>query len=940
MKPFVDRIAEQVLEHQLSFEHLTVVVPSQRMISYLQRAFYTAVGKPVLLPKMVTIDSWMQNMMPVPVIDKSQALFELYRIFEQNPIEQEIRSFDGFMSWGHLLLADFDEIDRYLVAPQQLFKNLRDVREIENWSFNSEQLSAGQLKFMAFWEKLGPYYDAFSERLNELGTTTKGKVYRTVAENIGLAFQKDEQATFVFAGFNALSEAELSIFRQLTVMGRGLVFMDSDTFYLHDGFHEAGAFQRVLLDRLHVKSLPFVADHLLHKSCDVTLVECAQLTGQANVIGSILADLSQEQLNETLVLLADEQLLGSLLHHLPRSIGKANITLGLPLRQTSLRLWVDLIFRLQEAFLRRGPHSIYYKDFIQYVHHPFILGIVEPHELHQIRQIETKIVHQNWHFIERGEMNMSKRLQALNALLFLPWKNDWNKAVSTIQAINELLDDWLKAAQLLEKSTIRTFSEALVGLQNLLAGDCPEMSLGTFKNLFNQHWSSESLAYFGNPLDGLQIMGLLETRGLDFKRLLVLGLNEGTMPPTNPIQTLIPMDLRRFYGLPTQRDKQGLFAHHFYRLLHGAEEVTITYSSAAEAIGSNEPSRFIQQLELELAVQNPKFTIEKQFYTLGNQERIEAVEVAKTPALKQRLDQLLEEGLTFSKINTFLECPLNFYYRYVLRIGEENKVEEEVEASTLGTIIHEVLEKLYEPFTAKLADTDIQRRAKALSVDAYKQMMKAAPLLVDEAFVEHFSKDKSLIETGTNHINYIMAKEIVQKVLQKEMRTLEEFPEKSLFIEGLEKELEVSTKFDIYGEQKKVRVHGVIDRIDRWDGVYRIIDYKSGAVKPEHVKAKTSKDRDYTEHLFMLKERGEKTYALQLMIYCYLFKQTYHQELDLSGIFSFITISDSPFYLDTMDLDGVKPAELVEEVLQRILEKLYNDEPFKHNPNAKYCEYC
>jgi CRISPR/Cas system-associated exonuclease Cas4 (RecB family) len=941
MKPFVDRIAEKVLEHNLSFEHLTIIVPSQRMIAYLERALFQAVGKPILLPKIQTIDTWMQQLVAEPVIDKTQALFELYRIFEANPIEHDLNSFDSFMTWGHLLLSDFDEIDRYLIQPEQLFKNLRDVREIENWSFNAEKLSIGQQKFMAFWDKLGPYYHAFSERLKILGVTTKGKVYRSVAEEIDRVFKKDNQATFVFAGFNALSESELSVFKQLTSMGRGLVFMDSDVFYLHDVYHEAGAFQRVLLDRLQVKSLPFIEDELAHKKCNIQLIECAQVTGQANVIGSILSELSETELNETLVLLADEQLLGSLLHHLPQSIGKANITLGMPLNQTSLRLWVDLIFRLQEAFIRRGAHAIYHKDFTQYVHHPFILCLVEKAELHEIRRIETKIVQQNWHFIDRKELNMSERLSQLNALLFRPWKNDWNLALETIQQLNQFLDDWLDETHLLEKAIVRSFSDALIGLQNMLLEPTPDMTIATFKNLFNQHWSSVSLAYFGNPLNGLQIMGLLETRGLDFKRLLVLGLNEGTMPPTNPIQTLIPMDLRRFYGLPTPRDKQGLFAHHFYRLLHQMEKAFITFSSAAEAIGSNEPSRFIQQLELELAVINPQFSIEKSYYTLENEEQIGNVSIPKTPELLERIDQLLQEGLTYSKISKFLECPLDFYYRYLLRIGEENKVEEEVESNTLGTIIHEVLERLFEPYTQLEADGVLVRNAKAITPDALTKMMKDAPLLVDEAFANHFSKDKSLVETGTNHINYVMANEIVLNVLNKEKRTLIDHPDKSLFIVGLEKELEVQTEFQINGTNKPVRIFGIIDRLDQWNGDYRIIDYKSGAVEDSNVTTSATKELTVVENIIKSKRGGTKSYALQLMLYCYLYRENYHRDLNLSGIFSFISISKSPHYLNVSGLEDESVADTVVEVLKKVLEMMYDEAtPFEHNPKAHYCEYC
>lgn len=943
MIPFVNRIAAYILDEKLVLQHLTVVVPSERMVTYLQRALFAVDNQPKLSPKIITIDRWIQGLVDEPVLDKTRLLFRLYEIYRKNPVEHETGGFDTFLSWGQLLLSDFDEIDRYLVNPQQLFTNLRDVRELENWSFNREELTSGQQKFMEFWDKLGPYYEELTEQLLQSRQTTKGKVYRKVAENIDLAFKKDPKSVFVLAGFNALSIAELSIMKQLYVMGRAHIFMDSDQFYLNDPFHEAGTFQRVLLENLQVKKLPFIENTLLTKECRVEVIECAQSTGQAKVVGTLLAELSREQLNETLVLLANEQLIVSLIQQLPKSIGKANITLGLPLRATALRLWVDLLFRIQESMSRRKRTAVYHKDVNQYLHHPFIQGMLNFEEQQAVQEIESDIVTKNRLFVSIDRLNFSPQFEQLNTFLFTPWENDWNAAVRAIQQLNTLLDNRLMEKNMLEKAVIRSFSAALTGLQNVLSGNIPDMHLGTFKNLFNQHWSTESLAYFGNPVEGLQIMGLLETRGLDFKRLIVLGLNEGTMPPTNPIQTLIPMDLRRFFKLPTPREKQGLFAHHFYRLLHCAEEIMITYATAQDGIGSHEPSRFIQQLELELAVRNPGFVMEKRFYTLGNQELIAGHEVRKTDALFRRLDEMLLEGISYSRLKAFIDCPLNFYYRYVLRIGEETKVEEELESTTLGTILHQVLEDLFLPFAAEnplYADKKIL--PPAVSIEDLKKMKAAAPLEVDKAFQRYFSDDPSVYASGINHISYVVANEIIQKVLSKELSELTKDPEGTLFIEALEKDITVNTSFELNGIQRPAKLHGVLDRIDRRNGRLRVVDYKSGEVKTENVQVNLDKSEDHVAVILKRVYSGVKTHALQLMFYCYLYKEAYGKSLNEVGIFSFINTSESPFYLDfksSVSIDEITGA--VHPIIEAILKDLYDkDVPFKHNPKAKFCSYC
>lgn len=937
MEKFIDKVVQSIMERALSLQHLTVIVPSERMIGYFQQAFFTVDGKPKMAPKIVTIDRWIQDLVDEPVLDKTRLVMRLFDQYIKDPVAYEDPTFDSFLKWGQLLLSDFEEIDRYLVDPKQLFKNLKDVRELENWSFNQENLSQAQLRFIAFWEKLGPYYHALEASLKETKHTTKGKVYRTVAENIDLIFKQDEKSQFVFAGFNALSLAELRIMKQLFVMGRGHIFMDSDQYYLADTWHEAGSFLRVLKDELQVKELPFVTNVLATKVCAVQLIECPQVTGQAKVVGTLLGKLSSEQLNETLVLLADEQLIVSLLQQLPASIEKANITLGLPLRTTSLRLWVDLIFKIQETNHRRKRPGIYFKDAIQYMHHPFVLGILTDAEQRDLRKLEDQIVDKNRFFLTVDDLAVSPKLVILNELLFASWNQDWALALSAIQQMNAHLDGLLEETQLFEKAIIRSFSQALIGLQNVLNEPVPVMNLGTFKQLFNQHWSTANMAYFGNPIDGLQIMGLLETRGLDFKRIIVLGLNEGTMPPTNPIQTLIPMDLRKYYNLPTPREKQGLFAHHFYRLLHHAEELYITYATAQEKIGSNEPSRFIQQIELELARVNPNFTIEKLYYTIGGGEKVGENIVQKTPVVIERMEQMLQEGITFSKLNTYLQCPLNFYYRYVLRIGEVSKMEESIESNTLGTIIHEVMEFLLKPY----APHDESGKQLPIVVESIAEMKKQAPRLVDQAFQEHFSSDKRDYETGTNYISYVMANEIVQRLLQRELDEFEDNPESHLWIKGLEHEINLNKEWEIGGKLRTLVLQGIIDRIDQRGEMLRLIDYKSGAVALDNVQLKKTQGNP-AEAITKRIHANTKSYHLQLLMYAYLYQQKHGVAPEHVGIVSFVNTKDSPHYLTTDDgtaLFDLIPA--VEEVIVEILNDLFDaTQPFKHDHNAKYCMYC
>ncbi|TXI86849.1 MAG: hypothetical protein E6Q37_03255 [Crocinitomicaceae bacterium] len=600
MSKFVDQIASYIQAQEIPLSNWTIVLPSERAKQYLQKALFELYGKPILAPKMVTIYRWIQEITPETILDKARLLLQLFEIHKQHAKSTQDFSFDEFMKWGTILLSDFDEMDRYLITSEQLFRNLRDIKEIENWSFGNEQLTDIQKRFLEFWERLPGYYKDFNALMEQNKTIYMGKAYRKVAQNLDLVFKAKPETHFLFAGFNALSPSETSIFTQLHKMGRGHILINADTYYFDDKNHEAGTFMRNLKANLGVKEMSFVGSSLGRDSKKIEIISCAQATGQAKVVGSILESLSSDQLQETLVLLADESLIVPLLQNIPAHVGKANITLGLPLKNSSLRTWVELVFKIQEGIEKYGRTTAYHKDLMHCWGHPFIIAILNDQEIGEVHHREKMMKKYNTVFQNPSKIEVPSLLYQIIQVLYTPWQSDWTVAVDCIRKMNKLIYKHLEKKNEFEKALLEGFDHAIIDFQNCVEEGIPAMSLRTFKTLFQQQWMSASMAYYGNPIEGLQIMGLLETRLLDFKTIIVLGMNEGKMPPTNPIQTMIPMDLRRFFGLPTPREKQGLFAHHFYRLLHACKHMYITYTTSSESINSNEPSRYLMQLELEL----------------------------------------------------------------------------------------------------------------------------------------------------------------------------------------------------------------------------------------------------------------------------------------------------------------------------------------------------
>ncbi len=940
MQKFVELIAQTLFESKTPLQDWTVVLPSERAKQYVQKALFERVNKPIFAPKIVTINNWINSLSEKVVLDKTRLLLNLFEIHQNYPANDIEKTFDEFLNWGTILLSDFDEIERYLVDSNQLFRNLKDVKEIENWSFNSEELTESQKKYLAFWERLPHYFKELKLELQNQNACIQGEVYNKIASEIDLVFKENKNTHFLFAGFNALSLAEMTIFRQIHRLGRAEILFDTDGFYMDDKNHEAGQFIRKFAEFLGEKDLIKSNSILSSSTKKIELISCSQATGQVKVASTILAQKTEEELNQTLILLADESLIIPLLQNIPKTVIKANITIGLPLKSSALITWVDLIFNIQEGIQRYNRVTVYYKDLFNLWNHPFINEILNPEEQKILHQREKTIRTKNIVFQSPEKVNISDKLDLILRLIYIPWENSYAKAIEIIRHLNQILFNEFKSNEVnkLEKAIVQRFDEVIIDFQNCVLEGFPEMSLRSFKTLFQQEWTSESVAYYGNPIEGLQIMGLLETRLLDFKEIIVIGLNEGKMPPTNPIQTLIPMDLRKFYGLPSPRDKQGLFAHHFYRLLHHCEDMTITFHNGADGLGFTEKSRYIAQLELELIKTNPAIKLVKRDYTLVQEEKIVSKKaIEKTTELYAKLDDLFASRTSASMLKSFFACPLDFYYKYVLKFGEEEKVEEEMESNTFGTIIHSVLEELYEPFNRDKLDG----KAKNLMEKDIDFMLNIFRPLLFQAFKKHFNGDEEAFMKGKNFLSYSMSIELTEQFLNSEKLFFKQNPTALLFIEGLEMSLEADFELEVFGEIKKIKLKGYVDRLDSINGNFRIIDYKTGKVSDKDVESMRP-NFPGTELEFLITSCKETKHFFQLLTYIFLYYKKHGKVIKESGIISFVNFKNNPFVMKAREISSEKLIEYYPQILQAILEEIYEEsENFEHTENLfSYCLYC
>jgi RecB family exonuclease len=929
---FLKQLAAHIKDKNYDLRSLSIILPSERATKYLAEALLAEYGKPIFSPEITTIDRWVKKHSK-PIIDNTRLLIRLFEMYRETD-EGRFETFEEFTTWGSMLLSDFDDIDRYMLDYTQVFKNLKAIKELESWKIDEEKLSASQKKFMEFWERIPNYYDKLHQKISEKGFVTAGLAYRQLAENPEVLFKKNESQFFIFAGFNALSLAELTIIKKLIRRNRAEYIINADKYYLENPIHEAGAFLRKNIDFLEIKNPLFITDELNNKELNIHVVECAQHTGQVKVAATELEKLSQDEVNETLVLLSDESLIGAMVKNIPASIGKANVTLGLPLSQTPIKSWVELIFDIQENKIRFKTEAFYFKDLQRSINNVLILSSLDAKEKNQLVKLEQETIRKNKIFQRVDSLNIGQKAEIMLQSLSINWKNDWKLAMSQIRKLNNILLESLGQNAEFERNIVLIFDDALLEFQRIIEEGIPEMNLRSFKSLFYQHWNGKNMAFHGNPTNGLQIMGLLETRLMDFERIFIIGFNEGKLPGTNPVRTIIPMDLRFGLGLPSTRDKQGIFAHHFYRLLHHCKNAWFTYTTAAEQIGSNESSRYLLQLKLELAKINQNVKISNQFYTVPFPELNELPSnvVDKKPEIIERLDSFFERSISASALNKYLSCPLDFYYRYLVEFGEEKSVEEGVESNTFGSFIHKTLELLFKPFAQRDEEGNyVKSSPPPISTSDIDKMLNDFKPILYNQFLEFFGGDESLFKNGKNLLSYEMAMEITKNVLIKEKEFLSNTTE-LVYIEQVEAAMNTELEVCVNGEMKRIKFKGYIDRIDRIGDKFRVIDYKSGKVKDEDVKFKVLEEG--------LKQSFKKTkHALQLTLYCLFFKEKYNCFPDQAIIMSLVK-SDKLFVLNyEEEIEGM--TLVFKDLVEELLNEIYNlDIHFEHDSEAKYCGYC
>lgn len=922
--------------HKDEIDEISIIIPNRRAAVYIQKYLSELYKRPFFSPEILTINEWVSNHVEEKILTSTELLFILHEVHSEIETENP-ESFEKFALWGKTILNDFDEIDRYLGNPAEIFKNLKDIKALESWDLDTSNMGEAQQKFEHIWDQLPTYYSKLELKLAAMGATYSGKAYRKFYEQLGTL---DLKPTIYFLGFNAVSQVEKMIMKALIDEKCASVVFDIDKFYFNNPAHEAGHFYSQICREWSIT--PSLSAHFNTQKKKVEIIETSQQVGQAKIAGAIVQKLlaEGEKSSEIALVLADESLLIPLTRSLPSIIETANITMGWPIKFSHLKGFLDIIFEFQFNFTKFNSSGLYHKTLVNFLEHPYTHEILGNKNIKETVQIE--IAQSNRIFVEKEmllelEPGFSKILH-----LCEKWGDNNGSRLKVFEAVVLILYETFESNKnrAIDLEIIYQFSIGFEKFKQMLRTYEVELSIQSFKSLFFQFWQGESLSFLGNPIEGLQIMGILETRVLDFKNLIVIGMNEGNLPKPTQLNSFIPRDLRLHVNLPVEEDRQAIFAHHFYRLLHRSSNVYLTYNSSADGLGSGEKSRFIVQLENELNLEKHELSVST--YSGEDSESNTADTIYySTPEVQSRLDMILENGLSPSALNKLISCPLDFYYRYILKFEESDEVEESIESSTFGTKIHSVLEEIVRDNFEKEKDIfnplEINILQKENTDKVIHQRLEAAYLTADNS--KKFTKND--LKYGENKLSFDVSKRFIGSFLNQQLRELKSSTD-AITPLHLEHPIVAEFKLNVNGQEKQLKIKGNADRIDKKGETYRILDYKSGSSKRKDLELKG--DALTKNGLESLIKHKDKRNARQLLMYALMFRDSFPEAKKFSaGIISMVNISDWT-QLITADGDPILSDDLLDsfkEVLLELIASLYNqDFIFEHNSESKYCQHC
>lgn len=949
METFLKQVAHDLYNKtEGNFTKVAIVFPNKRASLFFNEYLAQESDRPIWSPTYVSISELFRQSSDLSIADPIKLVCDLYKVFQKATGSKE--TLDDFYFWGEMLIADFDDADKNMADTHALFSNLKDLNELmDNYDFLEEgqkealsqffhnfsinQVTELKQRFISMWNVLGDIYTEYKALLESQSIAYEGMLYRQVIEQLdveALPYNK-----YIFVGFNVLNKVEHTLFKKLNEAGKAMFYWDYDTFYLNKTPHEAGEFIRRNL-RDFPSELPASFFDNLNQPKEVTFIESPTENGQVRYLPQWIRENLTSQEKETAVVLCNEALLQPVLHALPDNVKHINITMGFPLSQTPAYSFVNALMELHTSGYNPNNGRYLFAEVISVLKHPYTRQLSPEAE-----KLEQTLTRDNRFYPLPSELKQDNVLE----LLFTPRRNNLDLCSMLSEALKEVAVIYQQQAashsdafdQLYRESLFKTYT--LVNrFHTLIESKELNVQAGTFQRLLTRVMSSSSIPFHGEPAIGMQVMGVLETRNLDFRHLIMLSVNEGQLPKAGGDSSFIPYNLRKAFGMTTIDHKIAVYAYYFYRLMQRAEKVTLVYNTATDGINRGELSRFMLQFLIEWGYP----VLRKQLEAALSPQDSTPIIIEKTPDVMERMKSVFDIRnnpkalISPSALNCYLDCPLKFYYKYVALLSAPDEVTADIDSAKFGSIFHYAAEHIYKDLTA---------HGKLISKENLETLLKDEVRLqtyVDNGFKELFfnlPQNEQPEYNGIQLINSAVIVKYIQQLLRNDLRYAP-----FTFVGS---EQRIFENIEIYTPTGDIqsRIGGIIDRIDSKGESLRIVDYKTGgdADTPANVQS------------LFIPDKKRSNYVFQTFLYASIVCKKLREKNDsrlVAPALLYIHRAASENYSPVIQMgEPRKPKEPVDnfaqyegdfrENLKTLLEDIFNpDISFTQTEIEDKCAYC
>jgi hypothetical protein len=953
MTYFLERISEHLYnEYSDRLNKHCLVFPNRRAGLYFLKYLSSSAGKPLWAPPVKTINELFTSYSSLKLAENEILIFELYRVYKK--LNAKAGSFDEFYFWGDMLLSDFDDVDKYMVDASKLFSNLSDLKTIDRefgtmspeqigvirkfWvNFNVDSITDQKADFLSLWSVLAQLYHEFRNELRNKGLAYEGMIFRDLAEMCREgSLPAINSECFHFIGFNALNTCEKILMGSLKMAGKAKFYWDFDnSFVTERSNHSAGFFIKTNLKDFGNDMPPdWNYDSINSEKPQKTklrIIDTSSDIAQVKLVSRLLDEMSETsgpEAHHTAVVLSDENLLVPLLSGIPENINAVNVTMGYPLKFSPVYSLIKQLLTLQNNSVISGTEELFdHKDVLNLLKHNYFADNAAGQEIISGIMKEKNQWIPSQKFTDLEPFNVIFKRALSPALLSGYLKTIIESLFITDNESEEGKRHSTTEINIRNEFIYRTLL-ALNRLETTITGAEVILSVATYSRLLDKVLRGLAIPFSGEPLNGIQIMGILETRSLDFKNLIILSVNEGILPRTSAGSSYIPYNLREAFGLPTIRHQDSIYSYYFYRLLQRAENVTFLYNSNSEGLKTGEMSRFL--LQLKFLTGNPPGFLSLG-YDIRSGNRIEET-IQKTDSHIGRLKELFFEQsgkiLSPSAVNTWLSCRMKFYYKYLCGLREPETIVTEIDHALFGGMLHSIMEKVLTPCKGIVLDST--------GLKKLMENKRETERIISEIIIASCHGGRKTELTGNDQIISNILNTYVNMILRFD-NTVE-----PVTVKELEKSIASVLEIGFKNGKASVSAGGIIDRLDFTGGTHRIVDYKTGGITMEIGSVSSLFDEED-------EKRNEAWF--QILMYCELFSRNNPsvrvrpalyalRSMSASGFSDHLVIKNGKDSIITVDDYQLIKAEY-SSLLISAIEKIFSlEEPFVMTGNLRKCEYC